>query len=184
MDERGTLGERRLHVEDDGQLLVLDVDEVDGVASLGGRSCGDDGHDLAGEVHGVLSDRRVRRRRHARRDRPGARQAAPRSRRARTGPDVDDAGDCLAAEVSIEVIRACASGLRTIARWSIPGSWMLSVQRVRPVMSRASSLRRRAGRTRVRRRGLVDGGHAAPPAVVGSAVRAGRRPGSRLTMFW
>ena len=39
---------------------------------------------------------------------------------------------------------ACANGLRTIARCSIPGSVMLSVHRVRPVISRWSSLRRRS----------------------------------------
>ena len=50
----------------------------------------------------------------------------------------------LAPSVLIEVIRAWAKGLRTIAMWSMPGSVMLSVQRVRPVMRRWSSLRRRA----------------------------------------
>ena len=49
-----------------------------------------------------------------------------------------------AAEVSIERILACAYGLRTMARCSIPGSVMLSVHRVRPVISRWSSLRRRS----------------------------------------
>ena len=32
----------------------------------------------------------------------------------------------LAAEVSIPVIRACASGLRLIATCTMPGSWMLA----------------------------------------------------------
>ena len=49
----------------------------------------------------------------------------------------------LAAEVSIDVMVAWANGLRTIAMCSMPGSLMLSVHRVRPVISRASSLRRR-----------------------------------------
>jgi hypothetical protein len=52
-----------------------------------------------------------------------------------------------AAETSIEVIRADANGLRRIAMCSMPGSVMLSVQLVRPVMSRASSFRRRAAPT-------------------------------------
>ncbi len=47
--------------------------------------------------------------------------------------------------VSMAVILAWANGLRTMARCSMPGSWMLSVQRVRPVISRWSSLRLRAG---------------------------------------
>ena len=42
------------------------------------------------------------------------------------------------------VIFAWAKGLRTMARCSMPGSVMLSVQRVRPVISRWSSLRARA----------------------------------------
>ena len=49
-----------------------------------------------------------------------------------------------AAEVSTEMIVAWANGLRTMARWSIPGRVRLSVQRVRPVISRWSSLRRRS----------------------------------------
>ena len=53
-------------------------------------------------------------------------------------------GAALAAAVSMAVIRAWANGLRTIARCSMPGSVMLSVQRVRPVISRRSSLRLRA----------------------------------------
>ncbi len=44
---------------------------------------------------------------------------------------------------SDEVIRACAYGLRRNAMCSMPGSLMLSVQLVWPVMSRSSSLRRR-----------------------------------------
>src|SRR5690349_24449533 len=52
--------------------------------------------------------------------------------------------DAFAAEVSMLVIVACANGLRTIARCRIPGSEMLSVHRVRPVISRWSSLRRRS----------------------------------------
>ena len=50
----------------------------------------------------------------------------------------------LAAAVSMLLMVACANGLRTMARWSIPGRVMLSVQRVRPVISRWSSLRRRS----------------------------------------
>ncbi len=50
----------------------------------------------------------------------------------------------VASLVSMALIRAWANGLRTMARCSMPGSWMLSVQRVRPVISRWSSLRLRA----------------------------------------
>src|SRR5690242_18458304 len=50
-------------------------------------------------------------------------------------------GSARASSASTPVIRACATGERTTARCSMPGSVMLSVQRVRPVMRRASSLR-------------------------------------------
>ena len=67
--------------------------------------------------------------------------------------------EALAASTSIEVIVAWAKGLRTIARWSIPGRVMLSVHRVRPVISRWSSLRRRS--LPISARGpVLGGGHA------------------------
>ena len=44
--------------------------------------------------------------------------------------------ELFAAVVSMLTIFACAKGLRIIARWSMPGNVMLSVQRVRPVISR------------------------------------------------
>ena len=50
-------------------------------------------------------------------------------------------GRSSAADTSTRVIRACAIGLRRIAMCSMPGSVMLSVHVVRPVISRASSLR-------------------------------------------
>ena len=53
-------------------------------------------------------------------------------------------GAAFAASRLMVVIFAWANGLRTMARCSMPGSWMLSVQRVRPVISRWSSLRRRS----------------------------------------
>src|SRR5579875_3723749 len=53
-------------------------------------------------------------------------------------------GMALAGLTSTAVIRACACGLRRIAMCSIPGRVRLSVQFVCPVISRASSLRRRA----------------------------------------
>ena len=52
-------------------------------------------------------------------------------------------GALRAADTSTRVIRACAIGLRTNATCTMPGSWMLSVQLVCPVTSRASSLRAR-----------------------------------------
>ena len=69
-------------------------------------------------------------------------------------------GADLASLVSMAVIRAWANGLRTMARCSIPGSWMLSVQRVRPVISRWSSLRLR-GLADLGGGAVVDGGHQA-----------------------
>ncbi len=84
------------------------------------------------------------------------------------------------------VILACANGLRTIAMCSIPGSWMLSVHRVRPVISRWSSLRRRerpisfAGRSV----GAVLGdGHARHP-LARRCDGAGRRCCTARTMLW
>src|SRR3982751_317794 len=56
-------------------------------------------------------------------------------------------GSRSAALTSTPVIRAWASGLRRIARYSMPGKVMLSVHMVRPVMRRASSLRFRAAPT-------------------------------------
>src|SRR6266540_2199879 len=53
-------------------------------------------------------------------------------------------GAASAPETSIRLIWACACGLRRIARCSITGRVTLSVHRVRPVSSRASSLRSRA----------------------------------------
>ena len=135
-----------LEVERGRQLVVLHVDELGGVARLG-RACG-----------------RRRRRRSRRRRRPGRSASA-------SAPGVTwsgvigqalmqhavlvaevragehgrrRSGTAFAAAVSIEVMVACANGLRTIARCSMPGSVMLSVQRVRPVISRWSSLRRRS----------------------------------------
>ena len=66
----------------------------------------------------------------------------PRSAPVKHGDDVGEA--CWAASVSMLTILAWAKGLRTIARCSIPGRVRLSVQRVRPVMRRWSSLRRRS----------------------------------------
>jgi CO/xanthine dehydrogenase Mo-binding subunit len=45
--------------------------------------------------------------------------------------------------MATDAIRACASGLRRKATCTSPGSWILSVQLVCPVTSRASSLRAR-----------------------------------------
>ena len=87
-------------------------------------------------------------------------------------------GDAFAASTSMAVIVPCANGLRTMARCSIPGSWMLSVQRVRPVMSRWSSLRSRpapisrAGRSST---AVI----AQPPSVAPVAAAC-----TAVTMFW
>ena len=82
------------------------------------------------------------------------------------------------------VIRACAYGLRRMARCSMPGSTMLSVQRVRPVIRRASSLRRRGAPTSAG--AVVGDGHAATSSSAVTPVRPApecasrpRRPGRR-----
>ena len=83
-------------------------------------------------------------------------------------------GEALAASTSTEVIVAWANGLRTMARCSIPGRVMLSVQRVRPVIRRWSSLRRRS--LPISARGTVlGGGHALAPSAAWSTL---------LTMLW
>ena len=92
-------------------------------------------------------------------------------------------GAALASAVSMLVIVACANGLRTIARCSMPGSWMLSVHLVRPVISRWSSLRRRALPISLTGGGCVLGdGHDALPSRA-RAVLAGRGLHGR-TMLW
>src|SRR5919106_1287641 len=65
-------------------------------------------------------------------------------------------GICSASVLSMPVMFAWATGERTTARWSRPVRLMLSVQRVRPVTSRASSFRARE--------------RPSSPGVVGSAV--------------
>ena len=93
--------------------------------------------------------------------------------------------------VSMAEIRAWANGLRTIARCSIPGSWMLSVQRVRPVISRRSSLRLRAGAD-LGCGAVVDGGHDATTVVTGESSSTAPPPAAivlaqaatALTMLW
>ena len=74
---------------------------------------------------------------------PATRRAARPARRARSAAlnAAITPGRSARRLTSIRLIRACAIGLRRIAMCSRPGSWMLSVQRVRPVISRASSLR-------------------------------------------
>ena len=80
----------------------------------------------------------------------------------------------LAAAVSMLLMVACASGLRTMARWSIPGRVMLSVQRVRPVISRWSSLRRRS-------RPISSSGAGASWTAVMPALLRSRRCAQRRT---
>ena len=87
-------------------------------------------------------------------------------------------GAAFAASMSMLVILAWANGLRTIARCSIPLSWMLSVHRVRPVISRWSSLRRRSRPISLTAAagGLVGDGHCVH-------LLAGRGL-HRATMLW
>src|SRR4051794_15654500 len=70
-------------------------------------------------------------------------------------------GAAAAAVTSTPTILAWATGLRTIARCSIPGRTMLSVQVVLPVISRVSSLRLRGCPTSLA---------GAPAVTVGSSV--------------
>ncbi len=86
-------------------------------------------------------------------------------------------GRLLASVVSIAVIFACAIGLRRIARCSIPGRVMLSVQVVRPVIRWASSRRRRDLPISADG-GVLDRRHDCAPAVAPAAARAA------FTMFW
>ena len=149
MQQRGALGDRRLHVQHGRQVVVVDDDQLGGVPGGGGVAGDDDGDALAREVHGVDGERR----------RCGAfwsgtiGQALGRLASAAEVAAVKTAmtpGSGRASSASMPVIRACAADERTTARCSMPGSVMLSVQRVRPVMRRASSLRTRDCRTRVR----------------------------------
>ena len=90
--------------------------------------------------------RRVRRRDLVGRDRPGVDARRPELvAEVLAGEHGDHVGRRLGrARCRCSVIFACANGLRTMARCSIPAAVMLSVQRVRPVISRWSSLRRRS----------------------------------------
>ena len=75
------------------------------------------------------------------RDRVGI-QASPRSASVWPVITAPTLGWASAAEASTERILACASGLRRIAPYSMPGSWMSSTNVPWPRMKRASSLRR------------------------------------------
>ena len=107
-------------VDHRGQRLVLDVDQLEGVAG-GVAVLGDDERDLlALEAHLVGGQHGLdvgRQRRHPR-------QAQRLEHLA--GDDGLDLRVRLGAEVSIETMRACASGLRRMAPCSMPGSWMSS----------------------------------------------------------
>src|SRR3954469_2944905 len=69
--------------------------------------------------------------------------AMPRASRSRPVTTAWTFGRASAAVVSIESMRACASGLRRIAPWSVPGRRMSSRNVPCPRIKRASSLRRR-----------------------------------------
>ena len=97
--------------------------------------------------------------------------ASPRSAPVST---VTTFSEALAASVSMETIFAWAKGLRTIAMCSMPGSAMLSVQRVRPVMRRWSSLRRRS-----RPISLAEVSGRSSTAVTGHLPRCWRRRAGR-----
>ena len=125
---RARLG-RLLGVDDRGQRLPVDDDRLDGVRGLLGRLRDDRGHALAVPLDAVGRER-------ARRvdvvldargaaGRPGHRQrvvrARPRPIRTSTTPGID-----FAMLVSIDLMLACAYGLRRIAICAMPGSVMSS----------------------------------------------------------
>src|SRR5215469_2947959 len=68
-------------------------------------------------------------------------QASPSAARSCPVNTASTRGWASAATVSIAVILACGTGLRRIAPYSMPGSWMSSTNMPRPRMKRASSLR-------------------------------------------
>jgi len=93
MGERTALvgGSRcRLELERGGQLLVLHVDELRGVAGLGGRAGHHDGDDLTGEGHAVAGHGRVDGRDLLGRDRPGVDAHTQLVTEVRTAEDGDD----------------------------------------------------------------------------------------------
>ena len=88
----GALGERLLHVEHRRQVVVVDDDELGGVARGGGVTGDHDCDPVTGEVHGVDGQRRRLRGLLVRRDRPGVGQARLGQPEVGRGVDGDDAG--------------------------------------------------------------------------------------------
>ncbi len=91
MREDGVL-RRLLEVEGGGQLLVVDVDQLSGVARLRGAAGDDEGDDLPGEGHPVGRHRRVHRSHLVRTDRPRVDEDADRFVEVGAGVDGDDIG--------------------------------------------------------------------------------------------
>ena len=126
MDEVAAL-ERLLGVDDDRQRVVLDDDVLGGVDDRVAVGADDDGDRVADVLDGALGQRPVRRRV----DVDAGRHPGQRERRLEVEVLAGEDGlDAVAArarrEVSIEVIVACASGERTNAAQSMPGSAMSS----------------------------------------------------------
>ena len=92
--QHGVLG-GLLEVEGGRQLVVLHVDELGGVARLGGAAGHDDRHDLTGEGDPVGRHRQVRRGDLVLGDRPGVDAGALRLAEVGAGEDVDDVGGAL-----------------------------------------------------------------------------------------
>ena len=94
-------------------------------------------------------------------------------------------GCASAREVSIETMRACANGLRSIAPWTIPGRRMSSRYVPLPRMKRASSLRfsrpKPIGRSVFAARKVLDDGHAVTPCLAAASWSAAQRIAA--TMF-
>ena len=119
--QRGVVGERVLHVGDDRQVVVVDVDQLGGVHRLGaglGDHEGDRVADVAdrvtvsaGRAQALLTSAK------------GGTGSRPRSSAVKTATTP---GDASASPVSTRVIRAWAKGLRTKIAWRVPSTRRLS----------------------------------------------------------
>jgi hypothetical protein len=155
---RGLVLHRLQGVEDGGQLVILDIDELGRVASGGGRARDDHGDDLAGTGDPLTGEGEVVGSDLIGGDRPGVGARALPSGKSAAVIDRDDIGGGLrGSSVSIEVIVACANGLRTIARWTMPGQGDV-VGPLRAAGDEALVLLAQAAVADLGR-ALVDGGH-------------------------
>ena len=150
----------------DVERLVVDLDELGRVDRVRARVGDHDRDAVALVVDLVDGEREVLGALHVLGHRPGARhRRLPVVAQVGAGEDRDDALGAFAAAVSIDVIRACAYGLRTTAITTVPGRSMLSTYVPRPRRSGSSSLRLSGAPMH---RGL-GGAHDALPAAAATA---------------